>query len=125
MSGSALIRDPHGVVGGWVGMSYAVPVSTRGFDPTTDQRARSGSRAPDFRVGGVLSIAENWDLFAEYLVVDRGDRNNPATQLPVLDGGFDQRQVIFGVTRHIKGKSHANDYDNNGDNEGGVSLARR
>jgi hypothetical protein len=26
---------------------------------------------------------------------------NPATELPILDGGFDQRQVVIGVTRHF------------------------
>jgi hypothetical protein len=64
----------------------------------------------DFHVGTVLSL-DKWDLFAEFAVVDRGDMVDPATRLPVLDGGFDQRQVMFGVTRHISGKRKQRDYD--------------
>ena len=36
VSGQALFRDPHGYVGGWVGMGYSIPVTTHGYDPTTD-----------------------------------------------------------------------------------------
>jgi len=49
----------------------------------------------------VISV-NKWDLFAELAIVDRGDLSNPATRLPVIDGGFDQRQVLFGVTRHLE-----------------------
>lgn len=116
VSGSALVHDPHGTVGGWLGLSYAIPVSTRGMDPTTDMPLDPQPRL-DFRVGGVLSVAENWDVFAEYLVVDRGDRARAATQLPVLDGGFDQRQIIFGITRHVHGKAPAGDASDGGGDE--------
>jgi hypothetical protein len=58
----------------------------------------------DFRVGTVLSLVKNWDVFAEFAIVDRGDMEDPATRLPIMDGGFDQQQVIFGVTRHIESK---------------------
>jgi hypothetical protein len=43
-------------------------------------------------------------LFVDFAVIDRGELSDPSTRLPILDGGFDQRQVIFGVTRHIEGK---------------------
>jgi hypothetical protein len=58
----------------------------------------------DFKIGTAISL-NRWDLYVELAVVDRGDLANPATRLPVLDGGFDQRQVIFGVTRHIDTRS--------------------
>ena len=31
-------------------------------------------------------------------VIDRGDLGAPATVLPILDGGFDQKQLTLGVT---------------------------
>ncbi len=96
--GSALFREPSGHWGAWVGLGYAVPVDARGTDPTTGMDVDPQPRL-DLRVGTVLSI-KRWDLFVEYAVVDRGDRD-PATRLPVLDGGFDQRQVVLGVVRHL------------------------
>ncbi len=114
VQGSALFRDPWGKVGGWVGLGYAIPVSTRGSDPTTGMALDPRARV-DFRIGGVLSLVDHWDLFAELAVIDRGDHSMPATQLPILDGGFDQRQIMFGVTRHVKGKPAASsDYDGDG-----------
>jgi hypothetical protein len=102
-STSALFRVPNGVWGGWVGMAYAIPIAFRGQDPTTGTSVDPQPRL-DFRIGTVLSLVREWDLFAEFAIVDRGDMEDPATRLPILDGGFDQQQVIFGVTRHLEGK---------------------
>ena len=103
LSTSALFREPRGHWGAWVGIGYAVPVAFRGQDPTTGMSVDPQPRL-DFRIGTVLSLVDNWDLFAEFAVVDRGDMEDPATRLPILDGGFDQKQVMLGVTRHIEGK---------------------
>jgi hypothetical protein len=61
----------------------------------------------DFHAGTVLAISHEWDLFTSFAVIDRGDLANPATRLPILDGGFDQKQIVFGVTRHIDPPRHA------------------
>jgi hypothetical protein len=53
-------------------------------------------------------------------VIDRGD-SNPATRLPILDGGFDQKQIVFGVIRHIEGGSH--DSSSGGDDS--LQLSQR
>ena len=98
---SALFREPNGHWGGWVGISYALPVLARGGDPTTDLDVDPQARL-DFRIGNVLSINKQWDLFAELAIVDRGDMSAPQTRLPILDGGFDQQQIIMGVTRHLE-----------------------
>jgi len=98
---SALLRDPYGKVGAWAGVSYALPLTARGVDPTTEMEIDPQPRL-DFRVGAVLSLVREWDLFAELAIIDRGDLANPATRLPILDGGFDQRQFVFGVVRHIE-----------------------
>ena len=116
---SALFREPSGHWGGWVGLGYAVPVSSRGEDPTTGIRVDPQPRL-DFRIGTVLSLVKNWDLFAEFAIVDRGDMEDPATRLPILDGGFDQKQVILGVTRHIDGPR-----PRRGDDDDNVALRLR
>jgi len=99
IQGSTLFREPSGHWGAWVGLGYAIPVSARGTDPTTGLEIDPQPRL-DVHIGTVLSL-KAWDLFAELAIVDRGDIANPATRLPVLDGGFDQRQILLGVTRHI------------------------
>ncbi|MBL9018152.1 MAG: hypothetical protein JNL83_28455 [Myxococcales bacterium] len=104
---SALFREPSGHWGGWVGVAYALPVFTRGGDPTTGMDLDPQPRL-DLRLGNVLSITKEWDLFAEIAIVDRGDLSNPQTRLPILDGGFDQQQVMLGVTRHIEGPKRRN-----------------
>ena len=109
---SALFHDDDGHWGAWIGLGYAVPVAYRGQDPTTHMSVDPQPRL-DFRVGTVLSLEKKWDLFAEFVVVDRGDMENPATRLPIMDGGFDQKQVIFGVTRHIEGSRRRS--NSNGD----------
>jgi hypothetical protein len=65
----------------------------------------------DFHAGTVLSLVKEWDLYADFSVIDRGDLANPATRLPILDGGFDQKQIVFGMIRHIEGKRPPPSYD--------------
>lgn len=111
---SALFREPTGHWGGWVGISYAVPVAFRGQDPTTGMSVDPQPRL-DFKIGSVLSLVKNWDLYVDFSIVDRGDAEDPATRLPIIDGGFDQQQVIFGVTRHIEGKKRGRSNDDDDD----------
>jgi hypothetical protein len=119
MKTTALFREPSGHWGGWVGIGYAVPVQRSGRDPTTELVIDPQPRL-DFHLGTVLSLVPSWDLYFDFAVVDRGDQGNPATRLPILDGGFDQKQIIFGVTRHIEGRRKARDYD--GDYNDSVRL---
>jgi hypothetical protein len=107
---SALVHDPEGHFGGWLGVGYAVPVQSSGHDPTTNLAIDPQPRL-DFHAGAVLALEKTWDLFVDFAVVDRGDAGNAATQLPILDGGFDQKQVIFGVTRHISLTRQRPSYD--------------
>jgi hypothetical protein len=100
---TALFRVPNGKWGGWVGIGYAVPVQASGHDPTTEIRIDPQPRL-DFHMGSVLALVPKWDLFVDFAVIDRGELSDPSTRLPILDGGFDQRQVIFGVTRHNEGR---------------------
>jgi len=101
-AGSVLFGDRMWAA--WLGAAYTIPIWSGGKDPTT-ARALDPQPRLDFRIGTVLVI-DRWDLSAEYLVIDRGDLSNAATRLPVLDGGFDQRQILFSVTRHFdRGRS--------------------
>lgn len=92
----------EGMWGGWVGLGYAIPVVSRGDDPTTGLALDPQPRL-DLRIGTVMSLVKEWDLFVEYAHVDRGDLVDPATRLPILNGGFDQQQLVLGVTRHLEG----------------------
>lgn len=100
---TAMLRDPRGNLGAWLGIGYAVPVQASGRDPTTDMTIDPQPRL-NFHTGAVLSIAKKWDLYIDVAVLDRGDAAQPATQLPILSGGFDQTQIIFGITRHFEVK---------------------
>lgn len=108
---TAMFRVPNGKWGAWVGIGYAVPVQASGRDPTTEIKIDPQPRL-DFRMGTVLALVPKWDLFVDFAVIDRGELSDPSTRLPILNGGFDQRQVIFGVTRHIESKSRRTYGDN-------------
>jgi hypothetical protein len=88
------LRAPCGMIAGWIGADYHGPIARTampGFDP----RVRLG-----FDFGIVYAVAASWDLYLQFDVIDRGDQANPATTLPILDGGFDQRQFVVGLTKH-------------------------
>lgn len=90
--------------GGWLGFDYRIPIASgpRGegtlapFDPAVELGVQ---------VGGILSPRSDWDLFVSYSIIDRGDLSEPRTTLPILDGGFDQKQILFGV-QHRFGRRH-------------------
>jgi hypothetical protein len=99
------IQDAFGL---WFTGSFAFPVAHGGslmggaeFDPQT---------RVDVGVGMVYSLVDDWDVFMQLAVVDRGDLDDPATTLPILEGGTDQRVFTFGVTRHF-GQKDDGDYD--------------
>jgi hypothetical protein len=94
LGGKVVFYTPHGEAGVWLGTDFAFPLYDRGpFDPHTRVR---------FRVGAVLAAIDDWDLYVEGVIADRGEVDAPATTLPVLDGGFDQTQLVFGVVRRFR-----------------------
>lgn len=102
LGAEAQLGDHHG--GGWIGLDYGVPLAHGG-------QLRSASASIDLdpsvridvQVGGVLRVGrhDDWDLFAYYAWIDRGESVRPATLLPVLDGGFDQQQLVIGVSHRF------------------------
>jgi hypothetical protein len=99
VSGSVLFHDPEHWAGAWFGFAYSLPIVHRGVDPTTAMPLDPQPRL-DVGLGVTLSFVDTWDVFVRGAVVDRGDLAAPATRLPILDGGFDQHQVVFGATWH-------------------------
>jgi hypothetical protein len=88
------LRAPCGMIAGWIGADYHGPIA-RSAGAEFDPRVRLG-----FDTGIVYAVAPSWDLYLQFDVVDRGDLKNPQTTLPILDGGFDQRQFVVGLTKH-------------------------
>lgn len=94
----------------WVGVHYSVPLASNPGAANADRR--HGYLDPQVRlgldVGGSLSLsADDWNAYAVYSIVDRGELDNPATLLPILDGGFDQRQLVLGVQYRFGPEEHA------------------
>lgn len=103
--GMIMIHSPNGWFGMWLGGGLNVPVvHADAIEPATRL---------DLTVGTVYAVVPDWDIYLEAGIFDRGDAGHPATQLPILDGGFDQRTIMVGVSRRFAGKSR--DRDRSGD----------
>lgn len=102
--GEALLRSPRGEVAGWIGVDYRVPLAHSDGNLEIDPQTRL-----NFQIGFMLGYVGKWDLYAVYAVIDRGDAEDPATTLPVLDGGFDQSQIILGGARRFDLEPKPND----------------
>ena len=97
----AQLGDHHG--GGWLGVDYSIPLAHAGeLASSPAPVALDPSVHLSVQVGGVLRVGgrDDWDLFAYYAWLDQGESRHPGTQLPVLDGGFDQHQIVLGVVSH-------------------------
>jgi hypothetical protein len=104
LSGKVLFMEPYGKVGAWIGTDFHVPVAgypKQEFPDRMTGRYLNPQTRVNFRIGGVVSAVKNWDLFAEFVVVDRGEVEDMSTQLPILEGGFDQNHLIFGIQRRF------------------------
>ena len=99
---SELRRESHyeiearGEFAGWLGVDYRVPLATVDEDTMLDPQVRL-----NFQLGAMIGYVGKWDLYVIYAVVDRGDVESPDTTLPLLDGGFDQSQLVFGAARRF------------------------
>lgn len=109
---SVLVNGPNGIWGGWVGVGYAVPVYSRGntvdglatsIDPMAMPASMKLDPKPrlDFTIGSGVRIGDKWDAYVNFSVVDRGDVGRAETMMPLIDGGFDQRQIVLGLSRRL------------------------
>jgi hypothetical protein len=103
--GEVLFQMPE-ILAGWIGADYRVPVAhgPDAPDPVSGAYLDPQPRV-NFYLGGALTFLDDWDLFAEFAILDRGDIADPATTLPILEGGFDQRQFVFGLIRRFQTRS--------------------
>ncbi|HYO56021.1 hypothetical protein [Archangium sp.] len=101
VGGEVVLRVPNGAAAVWLGTQFHFPV-VRSAWPASARADLEPQTRVSFRVGGVLSYIEDWDLFAELIVNDRGELREPPTRLPLLDGGFDQTLLLLGVTRRFQ-----------------------
>jgi hypothetical protein len=83
----------------WLMSSFAVPVWHRGDDPVSDMPLDPQTRL-GFAIGAMATLTGTWDLIFEMRATDRGDLEFARTRLPIMDGGFDSRQLVFAVTYH-------------------------
>ncbi len=92
-SSELVFHTPRGEWALWLGADLGLPVAhSAGLDP----RSRLG-----VTIGTVFSAVKDWDIYTEFTWRDRGTTALPATTLPVVDGGFDQRQLVVGITRRF------------------------
>lgn len=105
-SAELVFRVPNGMMAGWLGTEFRFPVahdssrSDDGIEPYAPQTR------VNVNLGVVLSYIRDWDVYAKLAVVDRGDLVDPTTTLPILEGGFDQKYLIVGLTRRFRPDTH-------------------
>jgi hypothetical protein len=60
--------------------------------------------------GAAVSLrADGWNVYTSYALIDRGELDKPETTLPILDGGFDQQQIVIGVEYRFDPKPRRED----------------
>jgi len=92
-SAELTFHTPRGEWALWFGTELAFPVAHADtIDPSTRL---------DLTIGTVYSAVRDWDIYAELTFRDRGTTTIPETVLPIIDGGFDQRQFVVGLTRRF------------------------
>jgi hypothetical protein len=98
------LRDRHEDFGLWLRFDYYYPVAGHPNldfpDPTTGLALDPQPRV-NFHLGALVSVTRKLALFLEWSILDRGDLEDPATTLPVLNRGFDQQQLVFGFMRRF------------------------
>ena len=93
MSSELVFHTPRGEWAMWGGVEMAFPV-------VHEESIKPHSRL-DLTIGTVYAAVRDWDLYAELTWKDRGNTMMPETVLPIVDGGFDQRQIVVGITRRF------------------------
>jgi hypothetical protein len=79
--GEVVLRAPNGAAAIWLGTEFRFPV-VRTASPASARADLEPQTRVNFRVGGVLSYIEDWDLFAELIVNDRGELSEPGRSSP-------------------------------------------
>jgi hypothetical protein len=96
---TAMDNEGNDGLGLAAGIVFAYPVASggRAFWMAAAPPLRPQTRA-DAHLSIFATLSTGWDITLKALWLERGDANVPETILPVLSGGYDQRQLIVGVT---------------------------
>ncbi len=105
-SAELVFRVPNGMMAGWIGTEFRFPVAHDSSPSDAGAEPYDPQTRVNVHLGVVLSYIRDWDIYAKLAVVDRGDLVNPATTLPILEGGFDQKYLIVGLTRRFRPSKH-------------------
>lgn len=101
------LRDKDGAFASWLSFGFHFPLLARP-EPSRPDPVTGRSLDPTVRVGMALGILvgvnRGLDLFLEGQILDRGDKEDPRTTLPVLSGGSDQKRLVFGFNRRFGGR---------------------
>jgi hypothetical protein len=109
------IREKHGFFAGWLNFGFHFPLAHQGrmavpVPGATPDVTMMADMDPQTRVGvsvgALIGVTRGLDLFMEISILDRGDLANPTTTLPILEGGFDQRRIVFGFNRRFGSRRH-------------------
>lgn len=109
------IREKHGYFAGWLNFGFHFPlahagrmeVAVPGATPdVTAMRDLDPQTRVGVSLGALIGVTRGLDLFLELSILDRGDLANPTTTLPILEGGFDQRRIVFGFNRRFGSRRH-------------------
>lgn len=104
------LRDRRGFFAGWLNFGFHFPLAHRGrmavpVPGATPDIVEMQDMDPQTRVGvsvgALVGVTRDLDLFMEFSILDRGDLANPTTTLPILEGGFDQKRLVFGFNRRF------------------------
>jgi hypothetical protein len=97
----AVLRTPIRAFAVWTGADLHIPVAK---SPDSEGPDQAGNLDPQVRLNFVVAAAysfvRDWDLLLRLAVIDRGDKENPQSTLPILNGGFDQQQITLGVVHN-------------------------
>jgi hypothetical protein len=108
--GEMIFRVPNGMMAGWMGAEFRFPVADDSSMSMTGAAPYDPQTRVNLQVGVVLSYIPNWDIYGKIEVVDRGDVIDPSTTFPILEGGFDQKHLIIGLTRRFASDDKRDDH---------------
>jgi Ca-activated chloride channel homolog len=83
----------------WLGFDFNRSIVHRPKD-TSAVNAIDPRTTLNIEIGTFFRVTKVWDMSFSAGWSDRGDLAKPATQLPILDGGFDQLRLSVGLIAH-------------------------
>jgi len=111
IGGDTMLKTPRGEFGVFVGANLRQPIVASPDKNDGEAFYLDPQTRLNFSTGMVYAVVKNWDLMVAYSVVDRGDEGEPATTLPILSGGFDQRDFVFTIVHRWDPPRRARRYD--------------